>query len=119
MPWSRELPEPTFLEAIARIRSELAGVGALIAALGIGGSWLGVGEVQEADSLAQEAEVEARAAERVSAELVKFYAPELGLARLEIVRLQGKNEAQKDLCVGLLKAERENTAQWRAQCGGP
>lgn len=113
------MAEPTLLEAITRVRKELAGAGTLIAALGIGGSWLGIGEVQEADSLAQEAEVEARAAETVSAELVKFYAPELGRARLEIVRLQGKNEAQKDLCVGLLEAERENTAHWRALHGGP
>ena len=112
MPWSRELPEPTFLEAVARVRKELAGVGLLVAALGGGGSWLGLGEVQEA-------EIEARAAEGISAELVKFYAPELGRARMEIDRLQKKNEDQKDLCVQLLKTEQENTAQWRAQCGGP
>lgn len=99
------MAEPTFLEAVARVRKELAGVGLLVAALGGGGSWLGLGEVQKAES--------------TSAELVKFYAPELGRARMEIDRLQKKNEAQKDLCVELLNAERENTAQWRAQCGGP
>jgi len=94
--------EPTFLEAVARVRKELAGISFFIAALGGGGSWLGLGEVREAET--------------VSAELVKFYAPELGRTRMEVDRLRKKNEAQKDLCVGLLEAERENTAQWRDQC---
>ena len=106
------MAEPTFLEAVARVRKELAGAGILIAALGGSGSWLGLGEMKEAED-------EAKEAETVSAELVKFYAPELGRVRMEVVRLQEKNEAQKDLCVGLLKKEQENAAHWRAQCGGP
>ena len=68
-----------------------------------GGGLFGLGKVNDAEG--------------VSAELVKFYAPELGRVRMEVVRLQEKNEAQKDLCVGLLKKEQENAAHWRAQCG--
>jgi len=77
-------------------------VGIATAVLMGGGGLFGLGKVNDAEG--------------VSAELVKFYAPELGRARLEIDRLQRKNEAQKELCVELLDDEKENTAHWRDQC---
>lgn len=92
------MAEPTFLEAIARVRKELAGAGILVAALGGGGGWLGLGEVDKQ--------------EKAAAALATHYVP--ALAQCE-VRFQD----QRKICLELIESERENTAQWRAQCGGP
>ncbi len=94
--------EPTFIEALARIKKELAGVGAVVVALGGGAGWFGMDTTQKATQ-------QVTAAESVSAELVKFYAPELGRCRMRV-------EDQKATCLQLLDNEREDTAHWRRQC---
>lgn len=80
-------------------------VGVATAVLMGGGSWFGMGEVEKAE---RDASKSAKAATA----LATHYVP--ALAQCE-VRFQD----QRNICLGLLKAERENTAQWRAQCGGP
>ena len=100
-----ESAEPTFLEAIARIKKELAGVGIVVAALGGGGSWFGLSEVESAQTKTTAVQAEAVA-------IAQFYAPELGRCRLRV-------EEQKVTCLELLENERQDTAHWRAQCGGP
>lgn len=91
------MPEPTFLEAVARVRKELAGVGLLVAAVGGGGSWLGLDEIGKASKSADA--------------LAIHYVPRLA-------RCEAQFDAQRKICLDLLRDEKENTAQWRAQCGG-
>ncbi len=73
-------------------------VGVATAALMGGGSWFGFGEVEKASKSADA--------------LAIHYVPRLA-------RCEAQFDAQRKICVELLEAERENTAQWRAQCGGP
>lgn len=72
-------------------------VGIATAALMGGGGWFGIGEVGKA--------------EKAATALATHYVP--ALAQCE-VRFQD----QRKICLALIEAERENTAQWRAQCGG-
>ncbi len=73
-------------------------IGVASAVLMGGGSWFGMGEVEKS--------------EKAATALATHYVP--ALAQCE-VRFQD----QRKICLDLLEAERENTAQWRAQCGGP
>ena len=86
--------EPTLLEALARVKKELAGTGVLIAALG-GGGYLGINQQDEVEDK----------------QVVQLYEAELGRCRMQVAD-------QRTICLDLVAAERENTAQWRAQCGG-
>ncbi len=88
------MSEPTLTEAFTRIKKELAGAGILVAALGGGSGWFGYSETQDAET-----------------HMVQFYEQELGRCRMRVAD-------QKTTCLELLTAERDNTAQWRAQCGG-
>jgi len=73
-------------------------VGVATAVLMGGGSWFGLGEVEKS--------------ERAAAALATHYIPALAQCEMRF------NE-QRNVCRELLEAERDNTAQWRAQCGGP
>ncbi len=73
-------------------------IGVASAVLMGGGGWFGMGEVEKS--------------EKSAGALAKLYVP--ALAQCE-VRFQD----QRKICLSLIEAERENTAQWRAQCGGP
>jgi len=79
-------------------------VGVATAVLMGGGGWFGMGEVEKSM-------VEVKKSENASAALATHYVP--ALAQCE-VRFQD----QRKICLQLIEAERENTAQWRAQCGG-
>lgn len=80
-------------------------VGVATAVLMGGGSWFGMGEVEKSER-------EALKSSKAAAALAIHYVP--ALAQCE-VRFQD----QRKICLSLIEAERENTAQWRAQCGGP
>ena len=73
-------------------------VGIATAALMGGGGWFGLGEVEKS--------------EKTAAALATHYIP--ALAQCE-VRFQD----QRKICLELIQAEREDTAHWREQCGGP
>ncbi len=88
------MSEPTLSEALGRIKREVAGTSVLIAALG-GGSWFGLNQQDESEDKV----------------VVQFYEQELGRCRMQVAD-------QRKICLELVAAERENTAQWRAQCGG-
>ena len=72
-------------------------VGVATAVLMGGGGWFGFGEVEKS--------------ERAAEALATHYVPLLA-------RCESQFDAQRKICLDLLEAERENTAQWRAQCGG-
>lgn len=86
--------EPTFLEALVRIKKELAGTGAMIAVLG-GGGWVG---------LNQQDNVEDK-------KVIQVYEADLGRLRMQIAD-------QRKICLELVANERTNTEHWRALCGG-
>ena len=69
-----------------------------LAVVGGGGSWLSLDEIGKAKKSADA--------------LAIHYVPRLA-------RCEAQFDAQRKICLDLLEAERENTAQWRAQCGGP
>ena len=62
-----------------------------------GGGWFGKGEVQKS--------------EKAASALATHYVPALA-------RCEQQFDAQRKICLDMIEAERENTAQWRAQCGG-
>lgn len=72
-------------------------VGVATAVLLGGGGWFGNIEVEKS--------------ERAAEALVTHYVPALA-------RCEAQFDAQRKICLDLLEAERENTAQWRSQCGG-
>ena len=73
-------------------------VGVATAALMGGGGWFGMGEVDKASKSADA--------------LAIHYVPRLA-------RCEAQFDAQRKICLDLIEAEREDTAHWRAQCGGP
>ncbi len=73
-----------------------------LAVVGGGGGWLGLDEIGKAKKSADAMAI--------------HYVP--ALAQCEAKR-DARLAEQRSICRELLEAERENTAQWRAQCGGP
>ena len=85
------------MEAWAKLRRELTGVAGLVAVLGGGAQWTSWMDLD--------------AAKATSGEVVGYFAPALGQCRIDRI-------AADDRCDRQLAEEREDTAQWRAQCGG-
>ena len=79
-------------------------VGVATAVLLGGGGWFGNGEVKKAER-------EASKSEKAASALATHYVPALA-------RCEQQFDAQRKICLDMIEAERENTAQWRAQCGG-
>ena len=96
--WSSDaVSEPTLTEALLRVKKELAGTAAVVVALG-GGNWFSWDDAEKS---------------RLSAEAVAtHYVPALAKCEAQV-------DTQRKICLELVANERENTAQWRAQCGGP
>ena len=67
-----------------------------LAVVGGGGGWLGLDEIGKAKKSADA--------------LAIHYVPRLA-------RCEQQFDAQRNICLDMIEAERENTAQWRAQCG--
>lgn len=90
------MSEPTLTEALARLKKEGTGILMVVAALG-GGNWFNWDKTQDAQA-GQEA-------------LAAHYVPALA-------GCEKRFADQRKICLELLAGEKENTAQWRAQCGG-
>ncbi len=109
--WSSDaVSEPTLGEAFLKIKGWALPAGmAVLTSLGGGGAVYEWFQVQQANATA--------------AELVKFYAPALGTCTIEKAEQQNlcieRIDSQKATCLQLLENAREDTAHWRAQCGGP
>jgi len=87
--------EPTVLEAILRLKKEVAGMSLLIGSIVGAGSWLGLGEMQKSDDSA--------------GAVAAYYVPALAAS-------EARNADQRKVCLELLENERKNTDHWRDQC---
>ena len=72
-------------------------VGVAASVLMGGGGWFGLDEMQKSQDSADA--------------LATHYVPALAKCEAQV-------ETQREICLGLVANERENTAHWRAQCGG-
>ena len=95
------MAEPSLLEALLRVKKELASVGLIVAAVG-GGGWFQLDQQDIAEDKL----------------VIQLYEADIGRLRMRVADQQTQLDNQRKICLGLVEAERENTAQWRAQCGG-
>ena len=95
--------EPTLTEALSRIKKEIASTAGVLAILMGGGGWFGFGEVEKSEKAAA-------ASDRAASVIATHYVPALASCEMRFAE-------QRKVCLALLESEKENTAQWRAECG--